>query len=869
MDLRKKMLDLSLESKGLYYRLSIIFSLFFFVPLLGLLYFGLQYNLLDDRYLPVFILALLSSSLAGYVLIRKTFDNIRNTSKMISDSLKQDFAGFIHPSVSNELQGIVQAFHSLEGELRAHINNKELRSSQLSILKEHSDLCYVTFDSDDLCAITLERAMKLINADVGSVMILEGQERDAFIVNATYGLGEHVKKGDRVDFGTSIAKFAVINKSPILIDNIEQDKRFGRGNRSHYSTKAFLCMPLKGNSDVFGVLTLSRKEADMLFTQEDIDVLTPFLSNAAFTYDNLNLAKLNRENRQQLGTITGICKTLGSSLRDSELLHVILHQLRENVPFDVAVILGLQEHLPDHSLTVQDSLSSIPLDLSRNGGYDYTGSILEGVVKQGSSLLITQTEGMQHPLDRELFVKPGLQSALLIPLKIGGTVTGLLMIGAVRPGALAGLTEQVEEITPTLSLAMEKNILSASVTKRDREMESLKQIGSILAASTFEREEVLKSTMDMIRTIMNVEAGSLLLLEKDELACKVAFNIKPDANLPALQSFRIKLGKGIAGYSAARGEPIIVRSTSDSRQFAPDFDRQTGFQTRSVLCVPLISRGKVLGVIEVLNKINDEFNDDDLHLLQSIATSVSIALENSQLYQETLSMAEHERGIRNMFQKFVPREIVDKIIHSAESDKPLLEELKILTFLNIDIRGFSTLSKKIGPQRTVAMLNHFFMSMGEIVFKHQGIVDKYLGDGFLAIFGAPISGATDADNAIAAALEMQVALPAVNDYFAGEFDKPLTMGISIHTGEAVVGNIGFEKKMDYTVIGDSVNVVFRLQDLTKSRPNGILLSEKTRLATMNSILDLREIGVYDAGSTLGELMIYELIGRQTRGRNGA
>jgi hypothetical protein len=196
MDLRKKMLDLSLESKGLYYRLSIIFSLFFFVPLLGLLYFGLQYNLLDDRYLPVFILALLSSSLAGYVLIRKTFDNIRNTSKMISDSLKQDFAGFIHPSVSNELQGIVQAFHSLEGELRAHINNKELRSSQLSILKEHSDLCYVTFDSDDLCAITLERAMKLINADVGSVMILEGQERDAFIVNATYGLGEHVKKGE-------------------------------------------------------------------------------------------------------------------------------------------------------------------------------------------------------------------------------------------------------------------------------------------------------------------------------------------------------------------------------------------------------------------------------------------------------------------------------------------------------------------------------------------------------------------------------------------------------------------------------------------------------------------------------------------------
>lgn len=869
MDLRKTMQELSLDSKGLYYRLSIIFSLFFFAPLLGLLYFGLQYDILDDKFLPLYILALLASSLAGYMLIRKTFDSIRTISTMVSDSLSREFAGINHSVGSDELQGIVQAFNALKEELKTNITTRERHSLQLTTLKELSDLCYVTFDNDDLFAITLERALKLINADVGSVMLLEGQERNTFVVNATYGLGDLVKKGDRVDFGTSIAKFAVINKSPILIADIEQDKRFGRGNRSHYATKAFLCMPLKGSVDVFGVLTLSRKGADMPFTPEDVDVLTPLLSNAAFTYDNLTLAQQNRGHRRQLETITGICKTLGSSLRDTELLHVILQQLRGDVPFDVAVILGLQKDLSDHSLAVLDVLSSLPLSLGHNDACEYTGSVLEGVVRQGSSLLVTNPGGLDHPLDRMLLAEPGLQSALLVPLKMGGSVSGILLVGVQRPGGLAGLTERVEEIAPTLALAMEKNNLFASVTKRDREMESIKQIGSILAASTFERAEVLKSTMDMLRTIMNVEAGSLLLLEKDELAFKVAFNSDPAADLSPLQSLRIKLGQGVSGYSAARGEPVVVRATRDSRQFAPDFDRQTGFQTRSALCVPLISRGKVLGVIEVLNKIAGDFNDDDLHLLQSIATSVSIALENSQLYQETLSMAEHERGLRNMFQKFVPREIIDKIVHNAAAEKPLLEELKILTFLNIDIRGFSALSKKIGPQRTVAMLNHFFMVMGEIVFKHQGIVDKYLGDGFLAIFGAPVSSATDADNAITAALEMQAALPAVNDYFAGEFDRPLAMGISIHTGEAVVGNIGFEKKMDYTVIGDSVNVVFRLQELTKSRPNAILLSEKARLAAMNSILDLNDVGTYDAGGTVGEMTIYELIGRQTRGRIGA
>jgi class 3 adenylate cyclase/GAF domain-containing protein len=868
MDGKKKWFNFTLEKRGLYIRLSVIFSLFFFVPLLGLLYFGFKYNIMGDQFIPIFILILLVSSLAGHVLIRKTFDSIRNTSKQITDSLSRDIAGFNGPSVSDEFQGILQSFHAVESELRSSFSNVERRTSQISTLKELSDLCYVTIDSDDLFLITLERALKLTNSDIGSILILEGQKRDAFVVRATSGLGEFIKPGAKVDFATSIAKFAVINKSPLIIDDIEKDSRFGRANRPHYATKAFLLMPLRGIRDVFGVLTLSRGTSDTPYTQDDIDVLVPFLSNAAFTYDNLSLIKLNREERQQMTTIAGICKTLGSSLLNSELLHAILQQFREDVPFNAAVIMGIQEQTPDR-VVVLDILSSLPLGISRGGSYDYTGSLLEGVIRQGNTLLIGSPENLQHPLEQELIVKPATLSTLLVPLKMAGAVIGLLIIGDVRQGALNDIEEKTDNVASLLALAMEKTRLSYSVTKRDQEMESIKQIGSILAASTFDRQEVLKHTMDMIRTIMNVEAGSLLLIEESELAFKVAFNSNSEINIGILDTLRVPLGQGIAGYSAARGESVIVPDTRDSRQFAPEFDRQTGFQTRSILCVPLISRGRVLGVIEVINKLNGAFNDDDLHLLQSIATSVSIALENSQLYQETLSMAEQERGLRKMFQKFVPREIVDKITHHSETEKLLLEELKILTLLNIDIRGFSTLSKKIGPQRTVAILNHFFATMGDIVFKHQGIVDKYLGDGFLALFGAPVSSATDTDNAIAAALEMKASLAHVNEHFAEELEQPLSMGISIHTGEAVVGNIGFEKKMDYTVIGDSVNAVFRLQDLTKSRPNSILISEKTRFAVMNWVLDVRDIGSCDAGSTLGELKIYELLGAHPRGGKSA
>ena len=152
--------------------------------------------------------------------------------------------------------------------------------------------------------------------------------------------------------------------------------------------------------------------------------------------------------------------------------------------------------------------------------------------------------------------------------------------------------------------------------------------------------------------------------------------------------------------------------------------------------------------------------------------------------------------------------------------------------------------------------------MGGIVFKHHGIVDKYLGGGFLALFGAPIASTKDADNAVAAAFEMKHSLPTVNKYLKGKLGASVTMGISIHTGEVVVGNIGFEKKMDYTVIGDSVNTVFRLQNLTKSISNGILISEHT-LRAVRTRLGVAEVEMTgDIGKDVGHMKVYELLDRR-------
>ncbi|NJL59378.1 MAG: adenylate/guanylate cyclase domain-containing protein [Desulfobacteraceae bacterium] len=152
--------------------------------------------------------------------------------------------------------------------------------------------------------------------------------------------------------------------------------------------------------------------------------------------------------------------------------------------------------------------------------------------------------------------------------------------------------------------------------------------------------------------------------------------------------------------------------------------------------------------------------------------------------------------------------------------------------------------------------------MGGIVFRNHGIIDKYLGDGFLAVFGAPVSGTQDADNAIFAALEMKSAVEHISSYCLGEFGERVRMGISIHTGETVVGNIGFDMKMDYTVIGDPVNSVFRLQNVAKNFPNGILIGEQTCRASL-SHLRIREVGenlVRDIEPRLGGVQSIRAIG---------
>ncbi|MFP4492209.1 MAG: adenylate/guanylate cyclase domain-containing protein [Spirochaetaceae bacterium] len=183
----------------------------------------------------------------------------------------------------------------------------------------------------------------------------------------------------------------------------------------------------------------------------------------------------------------------------------------------------------------------------------------------------------------------------------------------------------------------------------------------------------------------------------------------------------------------------------------------------------------------------------------------------------------NEHKVRNIFQKYVPKDVIDAIFINPE--QMLTGDNRVVAILFSDIRSFTTISEGFMPDELVKSLNRYFEIMVDIIMSHGGVIDKYIGDAIMAFFGAPVKHEDDALQAVLAAVEMQEALVDFNTQQEQQGKPKFLTGIGINYGVVTVGNIGSEKKMDYTIIGDMVNLGSRLEGLTKPYGQGIIFSE--------------------------------------------
>ena len=257
------------------------------------------------------------------------------------------------------------------------------------------------------------------------------------------------------------------------------------------------------------------------------------------------------------------------------------------------------------------------------------------------------------------------------------------------------------------------------------------------------------------------------------------------------------------------------------------------------LIVPLVYQDQMIGSLNLGEKKSGKsYNREDIDLLRTLAHQGAVAIENARMVDEIIEKERLKTKIMDSFGKYVTSEVRDQIL---EGRIPLDGELKDVTVLFADLRGFTTLTESTNPKEVVKIINGYFSEMAEAIGQNHGLVLQFIGDEIEAVFGAPTPLEDHPTHAVRAALAMRERLVTVNDRLRQKGYPSLRHGIGIHTGNVVAANIGSEDRLSYALVGDTVNVSSRIQSLNKEFDTDILISAIT----------LKRLSEYIHGEKLG------------------
>lgn len=499
-------------------------------------------------------------------------------------------------------------------------------------------------------------------------------------------------------------------------------------------------------------------------------------------------------------------------------------------------------------------------------------------------------------------------------------------------------------------------------------------------------EKTLQAVMDEARDLMQADRSTLFLLDRDQrqLWSKVA-----TVDGETMMEIRIPADRGIAGYVASTGQTLNIPNAYEDPRFDPSVDQRTGYQTRTILCMPIFnSEEALIGVTQLINKNQGCFNASDEEFMRAFNIQAGIALENAQLFERVMLEQQYQKDMLQSLsdavistdmqgrivtindaallllgcpdaktdeqrakditqqliglqvwevvpieslqtlleecltqadRSYMPEQSVTLMVRDAVSnqvqqiersinltvnplknpegrvrgglvvledisqekrmkttlyrymnpgvaeqvmalgdDALMIGERKDVSILFSDIRGYTSLTERMEASEVVALLNNYFETMVDAVFTYKGTLDKFIGDALMAVFGAPLPLENHAWMAVQSALDMRRRLAEFNQNRQSATQPPIRIGIGISSGEVVSGNIGSQKRMDYTVIGDGVDISSRLEGTTKEYGCDIILSEFTYQFCQDKIW-VRELDRICVKGKTKPIRIYELI----------
>jgi len=396
--------------------------------------------------------------------------------------------------------------------------------------------------------------------------------------------------------------------------------------------------------------------------------------------------------------------------------------------------------------------------------------------------------------------------------------------------------------------------LSDRFAKAQTQKEHLSAIYQINQAvtETFSSTELAQKVLDLIFRLFPVDRGAVILCDSETQAPH-PFSVK--VRTEPSESDRISISRTIVGKVITEKSAILAADTYFDERFR-NVSSIVQKQIRSVMCVPLHSRGEILGVLYVDSlKAPGVFSEDDLRLLFAVGGALANSIENAWLVEK---IKEDERKLTTL-ERYLPSAVVKHVIGQQESLKLGGQQVSI-SVLFADIRNFTSLAEQTRPTDLVSLLNEYFSSMADVIFEYGGTLGEYIGDEIMAYFGAPIEYTDHAKRAVAVALRMKDGIRSLREKWKIKGSPIFRIGIGIASGPAVAGNIGSERQMKYTVIGNTVNLASRL--CAVAEPGQILISPETCEAVENTSRAV-SLGPTVLKGISRPIELYEIISRPT------
>ncbi|NEQ42569.1 MAG: GAF domain-containing protein [Leptolyngbya sp. SIOISBB] len=417
-------------------------------------------------------------------------------------------------------------------------------------------------------------------------------------------------------------------------------------------------------------------------------------------------------------------------------------------------------------------------------------------------------------------------------IKLQGNVLGWACSHSPQAAAIADL------LTYSLDQEFTKKQLAQETLDKYKELNLIYKLGDRISAN-LELAGVANLILQEAREIIETTNGSVMLVNDATQSLDVISAFGHES-FPKLS---LKIGEGIAGHVVTTGKAEIINNVQADQRYVP-----SAHTLRSLMCVPLKGQEKTLGVINISNHESVQYTAADLKLLGVLASQAAIAIENAILHENKLS----EERIKNHLERYLASQVVQAILE-LEEDINLNPRRRNVAILFSDIRNFTSKCEELAPEQIVNYLNEYFTHMVDVIFKNDGTVNKFVGDMILALFGAPSTLLDSEQRAIQTAINMQRRIAHIPENWIRE---NFHTGIGITSGQVVVGNIGSPRHMDYTAIGDEVNVAARLQGIATG---GQILVSRSVYEASKDLFDFKDFGTVAVKGKKKSVEIFEVV----------